>query len=211
MGILKDKGISSADNQATNIFESLFPGQDFTTINYSSPQDYVAKYWNAYTSSPAYLAKKNAGKSLGATNGKIFEYIIHSLLYREGIVPFYTQAKVTFVPAINYDTILYKEENGLHIPYCLSLKTSLRERWKQADLEGEALKNVHRKSKCYLLTIESDEAASIKNKITLGDAVGIDACIDCNTDDINRLIAMLKRSTYRRSVQVDVVTGNIVA
>lgn len=210
MGILVNRGIASNDNATTDIFENLFPGQDFTQIQYNTPKDYVAAYWNAYTHCPAYLAKVNAGKPVGVTNGKIFEYIIYTLLIREGIVPFYTQANVTFVPAIDFDTILYKEENGKHVPYCLSLKTSLRERWKQADLEGEALKNVHRKAKCYLLTIESNEAQSIKNKILNGDAIGIDECIDCNTDDINRLIASLKTSTYRRSIQVDVVTGKVV-
>lgn len=210
MGILVTRGIASSDNATTAIFESLFPGKDFTQVKYKTPVEYVATYWDAYTHCAAYTSRVNAGKSVGVTNGKIFEYIIYTLLIREGIVPFYTQANVTFVPAIDFDTILYKEENGQHVPYCLSLKTSLRERWKQADLEGEALKNVHRKAKCYLLTIESNEAQSIKNKILNGDAIGIDECIDCNTDDINRLIYTLKKSTYRRSIQVDVVTGKVV-
>ena len=210
MGILVNRGIASTDNATTAIFENLFPGIDFTGVKYKTPQEYISKYWNAYTNSPFYLAKVRAGKSVGVTNGKIFEYIIYTLLIREGIVPFYTQANVTFVPAIDFDTILYKEENGKHVPYCLSLKTSLRERWKQADLEGEALKNVHRKAKCYLLTIESNEALAIKNKIANGDAVGIDECVDCNTKDIDRLIQYLKRATYRRSTQVDVVTGKLI-
>lgn len=210
MGILVDRGIAANDNATTAIFEGLFPDKTFNDIQYKTPQEYISIYWDAYTNSPQYLAKVRAGKPVGVTNGKIFEYIIYTLLIREGIVPFYTQARVTFVPAIDFDTILYKEENGQHVPYCLSMKTSLRERWKQADLEGEALKNVHRKAKCYLLTIESNEAQSIKGKIVSGDAIGIDECIDCNTKDIDRLIYQLKKSTYRRSIQVDVVTGKVV-
>ena len=133
-----------------------------------------------------------------------------TLLYREGIVPFYTQAHVTFVPSIDFDVILYKEDQYGHIPYCLSLKTSLRERWKQADLEGEALKKVHRRAKCYLLCLHEDETKRINQKIVSGEAVGIDEVVYCLTDRFDSFIDELKSATYRRSIQVDVVTGKVI-
>jgi len=40
----------------------------------------------------------------------------------------------------------------------LTIKTSLRERYKQADLEGLALKQVYRKSKTYLITLSGQES-----------------------------------------------------
>lgn len=200
MGILKDRGIcSNTKSKSVTVFESLFP--DFMTVPAATPRDYVQTYWNAF---------QNNGTYDNSLNGKIFELVIMTLLYREGIVPYYTQAHVTFVPGIDFDVILYKEDAYGHIPYCLSLKTSLRERWKQADLEGEALKNVHRRAKCYLLCLNEPEVNAIKRKIQAGEAVGIDNTIYCLSDEFNTFIAELKQATYRRSIQVDVVTGTII-
>lgn len=132
--------------------------------------------------------------------------IIYTLLYREGIKPFYTQAKVTYVPNIVYDAILYNQSQ----PVSLSLKTSLRERYKQADLEAVALKYVHRRSKCYLLTISPEEAASANEKIKKGDIIGLDAVIDCTTSQIDDLIADLKNVTFEEAESKPAVTGNII-
>ena len=128
------------------------------------------------------------------------------MLYREGITPFYTQAKVAFVPNVNFDTLLYCQAT----PVSLSLKTSLRERYKQADLEAIALKYVHRKSKCYLLTMDSTEAKVQKAKILSGDIIGLDEIIDCNTNDINTLVDELKKMQFTTSQKIDVVEGNLV-
>ena len=43
-----------------------------------------------------------------------------------------------------------------------------RERYKQADLEAIALKYVHRKALSYLVTLEANEAKSVKAKIKSG-------------------------------------------
>ena len=199
MGLLADKGIASGDSLTAFVFEELFPS--FLEVEYDTPKEYVQKYWDAYNAS---------GKINNNLNGKLFELIIMTLLFREGIVPFYTPAHVTFVPSIDFDVILYKEDQYGHIPYCLSLKTSLRERWKQADLEGEALKKVHRRAKCYLLCLHEDETKRINQKIVSGEAVGIDEVVYCLTDRFDSFIDELKSATYRRSIQVDVVTGKVI-
>ena len=113
---------------------------------------------------------------------------------------------MAFVPNVNFDTILYNKA----MPVSLSLKTSLRERYKQADLEAIALKYIYRKSKCYLLTMDTDEANRVKRKIMDGDVIGLDEVIDCNTEDINRLIDILRGIGFITSVQVEAVKGNLV-
>ena len=139
-------------------------------------------------------------------NGAFFEHIIYTLLYRENILPFYTQVKVAFVPNIEFDTILYSKSS----PICLSLKTSLRERYKQADLEAIALKYVHRKAQSYLLTLSSSEALLIKNKIEDGQVIGLDNVIDCNSDEIDDLIKKLKKKVFTESETVEVLQGNLI-
>lgn len=197
MSILKEKGIIKNEGKISNIFENLTDGVSFMDIEYDTPHDYVKFYWDEFNAS---------GPQDNSVNGGIFELIIYTLLYREGVLPFYTQAKVAFVPNIEFDTILYSKAR----PVCLSLKTSLRERYKQADLEAIALKYVHRKAQSFLLTMNSQEAKSIKAKIPQGEVIGLDDVIDCNTDQLDSLIASLKQTEFCESTQIDIVTGNLV-
>lgn len=190
IGLIQSKGVVEQK------FTSLLGG-DFRTIAYSTPHEYVQKYWNAYQA----CSGKNA-----SVNGKIFELIIETLLYREGILPYYIQAKAAFVPNVDFDVLLYAESE----PVCLSIKTSLRERYKQADLEAVALKYVHRKALCFLLTLEKNEADSVAEKIQNSEVLGLDGMIYCLSDEFDCLVARLKQKTFSESKKVDVVAGQIV-
>ncbi|MCQ2308429.1 MAG: hypothetical protein MJZ78_00395 [Bacteroidales bacterium] len=193
MGILKDLNIIvGKTTKAGSMFENLFSGQTFKDIEYSKPSDYVNKYWKEYTSK----------RIDGGLNGQIFEIIISTLLYRENLLPFYIQAKVAFVPNVYFDIILYSLECG---PISLSLKTSLRERYKQADLEAIALKYVHRKAKSYLLTMEEREGKSVKDKIKTGDVIGIDDVVICSLSDIDDLISKLHSIKLSLAGSVDII------
>lgn len=196
MGELVNKGLAKKESATTQLFEGLIKGETFMSVRYKTPKEYVKRYWTALE-----LANKPT------LHGTAFEYIIYTLLYREGIKPFYTQAQVAFVPNVNFDALLYCQST----PVSLSLKTSLRERYKQADLEAIALKYVHRKSKCYLLTMDTKEADVQKEKILSGDIIGLDEIIDCNTNDIDNLITELKKIQFTTSKQIDIVQGNLIS
>lgn len=195
MGELVNLGIAKKESTTTHLFDNLIDGQSFMTVEYRTPQEYIKKYWTAL---------EKADKP--TLHGNTFEYIIYSLLFRENIRPFYTQAKVAFVPNVNFDTLLYNQ----YAPVSLSLKTSLRERYKQADLEAVALRYIYRRAKSYLLTMDTREANVQKAKIKSGDIMGLDEIIDCNTDDINRLIANLKSMQFTTSIKIDTVEGNLI-
>lgn len=195
MGELINQGIAKNETASTRLFDNLIAGESFMTIQYESPKDYVKQYWDAL---------EHAGQP--NLHGNIFEYIIYSLLFRENIRPFYTQAKVAFVPNVNFDALLYNQS----APISLSLKTSLRERYKQADLEAVALRYIYRRSKSYLLTMDTREANVQKAKILSGDIMGLDAIIDCNSEDINQLVAELKIMQFTTSIKIDAVQGNLV-
>ena len=200
MGVLYEKGIMLRKGTKTEkVFEELLYPLSFEQVDYSTPQEYITKYWDSY--------QKRADKN-NSLNGNIWECIITTLLYRENILPFYTQAKVAFVPNIQFDVLLYTPSR----PISLSLKTSLRERYKQADLEAIALRYVHRRAMSYLLTLDPSEAALCKSKINSGDIIGIDKIIDCNTTDINKLIDDLKaiKEELTVSPKIDVVEGNLI-
>jgi len=195
MGKLNDLGITvGVNNRAETIFDSLFP--DFMKIEYEMPSQYVRKYWDAYSLNP----ERNNN-----LNGKIFEYILATLCVREGILPIFLSAKVAFVPNVVYDLMFYANERG---PICFSAKTSLRERYKQADLEAIALKYVHRKALCYLITLDENEAKGTKEKIKRGDIIGLDKVIVATSDEFDGLIGELKGYEFSDSPTVKVIESN---
>jgi len=195
MGKLNDLGITiGVNNRAETIFDSLFP--DFMKIEYETPSQYVRKYWDAYSLNP----ERNNN-----LNGKIFEYILATLCVREGILPIFLSAKVAFVPNVVYDLMFYANERG---PICFSAKTSLRERYKQADLEAIALKYVHRKALCYLITLNENEAKGTKEKIKRGDIIGLDKVIVATSDEFDGLIGELKGYEFSDPPTVKVIESN---
>ena len=194
--MLKDLGIVIGDDtKAGGIFEKLFP--DFMNFKYGKPSEYIKHFWTEYESQK----ERNAN-----LNGKVFEYILASLCIREGILPLYLSAKVAFVPNVIYDLMFYTKERG---PICWSVKTSLRERYKQADLESIALKYVHRKALSYLITL-SDEAKGVKEKIRSGDVIGLDDVIIATTDEFDELVYNLKSFQFEEPPTVKVIESTQV-
>ena len=183
------------ESETTKLFESLFPDHSFMTLEYRSPREYVEKYLLALNR----IDKSNPSDTL-------FGFIINTLLFREGIKPFYYHATISDAPLVKYDTLLFSYDE----PICLSLKTSLRERYKQADLEAIALKYVHRKAKIFLLTLDEKEARLTKSKIPEGLLIGLDDVIDCHTEQLDELLTMLKSKSFCESKKIDVVIGNLV-
>jgi hypothetical protein len=199
MGLLKDIGITKGITETGKIFESLFGGKTFADIEYDQPSDYVNMYWGKFNE-----ISKNYDRSI---KGKIFELILSTLFVREGLLPMYLQANVAFVPNVNYDCLFYCDEFG---PISISMKTSLRERYKQADLEAIALKYVHRKSKCYLLTMNKEEANSAASKIKSGSIIGLDEIVVCSTSQIDDLISKIKKIELKEAGNVDVISSDLI-
>ncbi len=195
MNKLNQLGITiGINNKAEIVFDSLL--SNFLSLKYKKPAEYIQIYWSQYEKHP------NRNNNL---NGKIFEYILATLFARENILPLYISAKVAFVPNVIYDLMFYTTERG---PICISAKTSLRERYKQADLEAIALKYVHRKALSYLLTLEVNEAKSVKAKIKSGDVIGLDNVVVATSNDFNELIEELKSYKFSEPPTVKVIESN---
>ncbi|MEA5138524.1 hypothetical protein [Arcicella rigui] len=182
------------DTKTEIVFNNLFPS--FMDIEYSKPSEYVSIYWNAYQKHP----ERNNN-----LNGKIFEYILATLCVREKLLPLYLSANVAFVPNVIYDLMFYTKERG---PICISAKTSLRERYKQADLETIALKYVHRKALSFLVTLEEKEARGVKAKIKSGDIIGLDSVVVATHEEFDELIAELKKYQLFEPPTVKVIESN---
>jgi hypothetical protein len=133
--------------------------------------------------------KKSSDGVGNSVLGSAFECLLALVLCMEEIGPFFMQAELTFVPNAKFDILMY-DENGF--PISLSIKTSLRERYKQADLEAMALKQVHRNSESYLITLNELEAAAQSQKIEKRELVALDKIILATSKDFDELILDLK-------------------
>ena len=193
--LLKQYRVVCSTNKSSRLFETLFGETTFLEIKYFKPSEYVNKYWERYCEA----------RESSSLNGKMFELIIATLFIREGLLPLYLQAKVAFVPNIEFDSLLYSRECG---PVAFSLKTSLRERYKQADLEAIALKYVHRKAKCFLLTLEENECTVVNEKIKKGEVIGLNRAVLCSSKDFDDLIFDLRKYEFCLAGNIDIIESN---
>lgn len=192
--MLKKLGIVKSKTKGYKIFNDYIE-PDFLN-NTMQPSEYVNYCWGKYCNSG--VPRNNS------LNGSIFELIISSLFVKEGILPLHIQAQVAFVPNVKFDAVLYTAENG---PIGISLKTSLRERYKQADLEAIALKYVHRKAENYLFTMDAEEADTVSRKITSGDILGINKAILTTDTSFDKFISDLKAKNFIAPGTVDIITA----
>ena len=144
--------------------------------------------------------------SVESLNGLIFEFFVCEALLQNDISPIYYQASFSLIPNINFDIICYEET----APVSLSVKTSLRERYKQADLEALALRQVYRNSECYLL-VRTDEYMGVRSKIKNGDLFGLSDCLRADSEDFDALINSLKSRSFSLAEPIVPIQGRPVS
>ena len=171
-GILGPKHKSKAARALRKIQPDLY------SVTYSKPSEYVSDLW-------AKVQKSRMSRKL---NGAAFELILACVLIKEDLHPFYMSAEVKFVPNARFDLMFYSHEIG---PIVLSAKTSLRERYKQADLESLALRAVYRRSKTFLITLDEREARNVQLKIENGEVTSLERCVVATSQDFDDLVKEL--------------------
>lgn len=201
--ILLKENFLKSKNKTYQTFVNYI-AEDFRTIDADTPHEYIKICWDRYKQCP----KPMGDQQRQALNGKMFEVIVETCLYREKILPMFLQANVTFVPNVDFDVILFNGDK--HAPIAISLKTSLRERYKQADLEAIALKYVHRNAENYLIGLSSYEIESVKEKLKSGDLLGLNHIIAADTQEFDEFIKEIKNINLICPEKVDIVKGEII-
>jgi hypothetical protein len=128
--------------------------------------------------------------------------LIAYCLNSQGILPFYTQVKINLVDGVIYDIVLFDEKLS---PIVLSIKTSLRERYKQAFLETRVLKDVYSASKTYLLTLNGSEYKTRKKEIEQNNSSILDDIIAVDTEEFDRFLEKLKSIEFRKSTKQQII------
>ena len=154
--------------------------------NKISAKKTIKELWDYFVQNPPakrvptiYNLKRRKGRGAANWNGFIFEALIYRLMVEGNIAPdcIFENQRLALIPDTKYDLLLCSSDKatGRQIPICISLKTSLRERYKQAEREGMIAKQVHRGSITLLLTMDTKEVAHKRQRF-----YGLDYVIDCN-------------------------------
>jgi hypothetical protein len=179
------------------------------TVNVASLTNGVGKFLESTVDGCAARAEKagNSPQSIGSMRGRWLEWALLVALKQQGITPSYWQAEFTKVPNAFNDVMLWSKEHG---PVILSCKTSLRERYKQADLEAVALRQYFPNGRFFLVTLDADKkhVAHIRKKIGDKELLALQAVYDeTNADE---LLAFLKTLTLTEPAAKTLHSGIVV-
>ena len=147
----------------------------------STPHETLREFWSLYQ-------EENGSNS---SNGKMFEFIVCECLVHFGVGPLYFQSRFYGLEHDTYDLASWTEDGS---PIIISCKTSLRERWKQAELEGRLLKLKYPKAESYLITLHEKEANRRRQGIRDGTVTGIDEIYLANRTEFDSFVERMKKT-----------------
>ena len=107
-------------------------------------------------------------------NGKLFEGLFLAILGRTGFSHIILDAEYSCLPYSKIDVAIYTQKK---VPALISLKSSLRERWKQSDLEFNRIKSLNPGAICAIATLE--DAGMPLRLLEEKRLLGSDFIIDC--------------------------------
>jgi hypothetical protein len=159
-------------------FKLVFNENELLSYSYQVKYDFFKYFWNKYeTFTEIYKSENN--KSINNTyNGQAYTIIIAYLLHREKIKIKSMDEEIINVPFVKPDFI-FLSDMGRTI--FLSIKTSLRERWKQADWEAIKYKEKESNAACILLSNNLREVKAIKSKLNI---LSLDEIYYTNKEDL---------------------------
>ncbi|BAD04474.1 hypothetical protein PAM_646 [Onion yellows phytoplasma OY-M] len=120
--------------------------------------------------------------------GKINEYLILLYFQNQGIIHLYPQAYLFFIPDIKFDLVLFTKNKRI---IAFNFKTCLRDRYKQAMVEGQQLKKLDTRFEFYLLTNNEPETQRLNHKINQGKVQGINQVINLFSNSANNFLQNL--------------------
>lgn len=178
---------------AQEIIMEIIP--DLHAFKHLSASDYIRHYWSKYKSKPDDYDYE--------IDDAVLNELIALTLIGQRIMPFYMQAKVAFIPNATYDFIIYCEDIG---PITFSAKVYLSEMYKQADIKTVALKNVHRKSESYLISVNEFQVKARKQR--LDEVMAINDFIYASSHEYDELLDKISEKQIIEAPRVETVSSS---
>ena len=146
--------------------------------------------------------------NVNSLRGSSFENLILAIFLKNQIKPIYEQCTLQFVPNVRFDFVLF--ENQMK-PLIISLKTSLRERYKQVELEAYYCKQVYKQSECIFISLDSEGVRAAEVKKNLFEVLYIDEFIIATDNKFDLLIKRFKNNDYQKAGTFNLVkSGSLV-
>ena len=175
------------------VFEVVgYKEKELLNYPYDHQIDFINYFWEKFIIYKNEYKEKHGKNPNNRMSGEVFEMIITYLLTRENIRIKTMDSEIDGLRDVEPDFILIKPSKK---EIFLSLKTSLRERWKQADWEALKYKKyICSNIKCILLVKDSKELKNLKTKIEDPSyELDLDHALTCNREDIEELFKLLKK------------------
>ena len=157
-----------------------FSEKDLKNYKYKEPSTFFSFFWQKYESSVRGMKLNNT------YNGTAFAIVLCYLFFRENIEIKKMDEDVGIF-GIKPD-FLIDTKSGKEI--FLSIKTSGRERWKQADWEAIKYKEKFPDTQCILLMNHEKEVNTAKKKVPY---ITLDKILYARSKDLDDLVNLLKR------------------
>ena len=170
------------NTQCVNILKKLFHKSSFL-LNFHEYMNHHHHLLDQYLTDNNYHSQ-----SQKVIRGKIHEYLILFYFQNKGIINLYPQAYLFFIPDIKFDLVLFTQTKRI---IAFSIKTCLRDRYRQAMVEAQQLKKLDTRFEFYLLTNNTVETQRLNKKIHQGKIPGINQVIDCFSPQANVFLQTL--------------------
>ncbi|MBS2126624.1 hypothetical protein J8J04_02935 ['Fragaria x ananassa' phyllody phytoplasma] len=134
--------------------------------------------------------------------GKINEYLILLYLRNQDITNLYPQASLFFIPDNKFDLVLFTTIKRI---IAFNFKTCLRERYKQAMVEGQQIKKLDTRFEYYLLTNNETETQRLNHKIKQGKVQGINQVINLFANSANHFFQNLLTNEFIPFANINII------
>ncbi|WP_323847687.1 MAG: hypothetical protein Q2306_02320 [Phytoplasma sp.] len=134
--------------------------------------------------------------------GKINECLILLYFQNQGITHLYPQASLFFIPDNKFDLVLFTQKKRI---MAFNFKTCLRDRYKQAMIEGQQLKKLDTRFEYYLLTNNEPEIQRLNHKIKQGKVQGINQVINLFASSANHFFQNLLTNEFIPFANINII------
>lgn len=131
--------------------------------------------------------------SQGQTSGALFELLVACCFYDARVGTFYRHATLQDSPKVESDLLVWTREGT---PWCIQMTSTLRERYKLADLQAFRVKASYHNAAFFLLTMDQFDTSKRSRK----DFESLDELVYCGSAAFDFLIEKL---TFSSSCECD--------
>ena len=146
--------------------------------------DYIQEVWNG-------------AKRLGIDSGTLFEMLIASVFIGGNFFPFYRRGELASARKIESDFLFWDETSKA--PICIELTSTLRERYKLADLQAFKVKAKYPGAKFFQLTMDYKDASRRSSE----DFESLDGLIFAGSSEIEQVFRVLEQASLGKTALLE--------